>query len=322
MIVRITRALLLLQFLLAAGLGTAADKLFHLGSMPAAMIGIGIVLLLRMLITANNFWLAWYFGSTTPPEHQISLWQAIRLFLVEYRSTMIGSSWTMPFCTFSLRIATDTATLPVVLVHGYGCNSGYWHVMSKALARARITHYAVDLEPITGSIDDYAPIVHDAIERLCRECGTQQVIIVAHSMGGLVTRAYLRDYGSQRVARVITLGTPHRGTALARFGIGHNTRQMLWSVAEQEEWSSPWLHRLAKEESPSLYRLFVSIYSHHDNIIAPQTSSHLLGAKNIAHGGIGHVALASHPVVVDEVVREIREASQNALRLADASAGQ
>ena len=318
MIVRITRTLLLLQLLLAAGLGAAADRLFHLGPLPATLIGIGIVLLLRMLITANNFWLAWYFGSVTPPEYRIGPLQAIRLFFGEYRSTMIGSSWTMPFCTFSLRVAADATTLPVILIHGYGCNSGYWHAMSKTLARARITHYAVDLEPVIGSIDDYVPMVYEAIEQLCQECDTQQVVIVAHSMGGLVARAYLRDYGSRRIVKVITLGTPHRGTALARFGIGHNTRQMLWSVANQEEWSSPWLRRLAARESPSLYRLFVSIYSHHDNIIAPQTSSHLLGARNIAHGGIGHVALASHPIIRDEVVQEIREASQNTPRLVGA----
>lgn len=314
MIVRITRALLIFQFLLAAGIGAAMDKLFHLGLMPAVMIGIGIVLLLRMMITANNFWLAWYYGSVTPPEYRIGFWRAIRLFFGEYRSTMLSSSWTMPFCTFSRHLATGSTTLPVLLVHGYGCNSGYWQAMSKALAYARIMHCAVNLEPVTASIDDYVPMVHEAIECLCRECGTQQIIIVGHSMGGLAIRAYLRDHGSLRIAKAITLGTPHRGTALAQFGIGHNTRQMLWSIGEQEGLSSPWLRALASQESPAVYRLFVSIYSHHDNIIAPQTSSHLLGAKNIAHSGIGHVALALHPEIQEEVVQEIQEASQNVTR--------
>jgi len=291
-----------------------AGKLFHLGLVPAVMVGIGIVLLLRMLITANNFWLTWYYGSVTPPEYRIGLWRAIRLFFGEYRSTMISSSWTMPFFAFSRHIATDAKTLPVLLVHGYGCNSGYWHAMSKALTRAQITHWTVDLEPVTASIDEYVQTIHEAIECLCQECETQQIVIVGHSMGGLAIRAYLRDHGSRRIAKVITLGTPHHGTALAQFGIGHNTRQMLWSIGEQEGLSSPWLRALASHESPAVYRLFVSIYSHHDNIIAPQTSSHLLGARNIAHGGIGHVALALHPTIQEEVVREIREVSQNVSR--------
>jgi hypothetical protein len=57
-----------------------------------------------------------------------------------------------------------------------------------------------------------------------------------------------------------------------------------------------------------VYALFVSIYSHHDNIIAPQTSSRLPGATNIELCGIGHVALAPHPAVQARVIDEIRRA--------------
>jgi triacylglycerol esterase/lipase EstA (alpha/beta hydrolase family) len=40
-------------------------------------------------------------------------------------------------------------------------------------------------------------------------------VIVAHSMGGLATRAWLRAFSADaRVHRVITLGTPHGGTWL------------------------------------------------------------------------------------------------------------
>jgi triacylglycerol esterase/lipase EstA (alpha/beta hydrolase family) len=316
MIARITRMLLLIQFAVALAIAVAGMDFFHASVHASALLGFGIVLLLRMLITANNFWLSWYFGSATPAEFRIGPLQAICLYFGEFRSTMTASSWTMPFRTFSRRIATDSEALPVLLIHGYGCNSGYWHSMSKALIAARITHHAVDLEPIGGSIDEYVPRIHDAVEQLCREHGTDTIVIVAHSMGGLAARAYLRDHGCRRVAKVITLGTPHRGTALARFGFGHNTRQMLWSVGEQEGLSSDWLRDLAAGENKSAYKNFVSIYSHHDNIIAPQTSSHLLGARNIAHAGIGHVELAFHPAIQAEVIEEIRDASRHAPRVA------
>ncbi|GAA5230893.1 hypothetical protein GCM10025794_25590 [Massilia kyonggiensis] len=51
----------------------------------------------------------------------------------------------------------------------------------------------------------------------------------------------------------------------------------------------------------------VSIYTHHDNIIAPQDSSVLPGARNLAFGGVGHVALGSNPRVLAEVLRVLRE---------------
>ncbi len=40
--------------------------------------------------------------------------------------------------------------------------------------------------------------------------GASQVVLVGHSMGGLVARAYLRRYGGAKVRRLITIGTPHQ----------------------------------------------------------------------------------------------------------------
>lgn len=48
-----------------------------------------------------------------------------------------------------------------------------------------------------------------------------------------------------------------------------------------------------------------SMYSHHDNIVAPQASAQLPGARNIAFCGIGHVALASDARVLRQLLEEI-----------------
>lgn len=312
MVARITRLLLLFQFLTAVGVYFIATRLFGINSdVVAALTGIGTIFLLRLLITANNFYLAWRSRSKTPENYQIGWWQACRLFTGEFRATMSASSWTMPFHFFAKREPEIPEGLPVLLIHGYGCNSGYWHAMSKALLKANITHYAVDLEPVIGGIDEYVPMIHHAVERICKETHSEKIIIVAHSMGGLAIRAYLRDHGSKRVAKVVTLGTPHHGTSLAHFGVGLNTHQMRWTATEQEGLASPWLRQLAASEDPTVYRLFVSIYSHHDNIISPQTSSHLEGANNIEFHAIGHVALAFDPVIQAQVIREIRDASRH-----------
>ncbi|WP_420474206.1 esterase/lipase family protein [Noviherbaspirillum sp. ST9] len=310
MVARITRLLLLFQLLAAAAFAAAAMPLLHLdNALLAGLLGLGLVVMARLVITGNNFLLASRTRSKLPMQHRIGLWQGLRLFLGEYRATMTASSWTMPFRTFSTRIPARSQGLPVLLVHGYGCNSGYWHSMSLALEKAKIAHHAIDLEPVIGGIDEYSPLIHDAIETLCKETGRDKVVIVAHSMGGLASRAYLRDHGSGHVARLITLGTPHHGTALAHFGVGLNTEQMRWTATEQEGLASEWLRTLKAGENPSIYHLIVSIYSHHDNIISPQTSSHLEGAKNIELSGIGHVALGFDPDVQAMVIREVRDAS-------------
>jgi triacylglycerol esterase/lipase EstA (alpha/beta hydrolase family) len=308
MVTRTTRILLSVQLLIAAALYLLATRKLGMNNHAlAALLAIAVVLLVRMAITANNFGLAWLYRSETPDHHRLNRLSAIRLFLTEYCASMITSSWTMGFCTFR-EWQGEAGLAPVLLVHGYGCNSGYWHFMSKALRRAGISHYAIDLEPVFAGIDQFVPALHARIEEICRQTGRQKLIIVGHSMGGLVTRAYLRDHGAARVARVITLGTPHRGTGLARFGAGHNSRQMRWNGSAAEGRCSAWLARLERCEDPAARSLFISLYSHQDNIVSPQLSSCLPGAVNIEFNGVGHVALGMHPGVLREVIAAIRQA--------------
>jgi triacylglycerol lipase len=313
MIARITRILIFLQLATAAGLFILAVKVWHIDSVWLALIlSIGAVFLFRILITANSFFLARHYASETPANHRIGWRQAWRLFIEEFNATMLATSWTMPFRSFAKRTSKNSIGLPVLLIHGWGCNSGYWHPLSKMLMQANISHHAIDLEPVLGDIDCYVPIVQRAVETLCRETGHDKIIIVAHSMGGLATRAYLRDHGGACIARAITLGTPHRGTSLANFGIGANCLQMGWTGSAKHGRPSEWLIQLEKTEDQAARALFVSLYSHHDNIIAPQTSACLAGASNVAFSGIGHVALALHPLIQARVLEEIRIASQQA----------
>lgn len=310
MVARITRALLLVQALIASAFGWLVAQVLPAGlgwlGVPAALT---LVIVVRGAIVGNNFLITARTRSRLPDTFRISRAAYCRLFLSEFAASMWSSSWSMPFRAFERRLPAHAEGLPVLLVHGYGCNSGYWDTMSRALLRANILHHAVSLEPVTAGIDDYVPQVHQALERLCTETGSRQAVLVCHSMGGLVARAYARRHGSSRLAQVITLGTPHFGTALAHFGVGLNSQQMHWTAGEQEGRCSAWLRELAATESEQLYRLFVSIWSHHDNIVSPQTSSRLPGARNIELHAIGHVALGLHARVAELVVEEVRRAS-------------
>jgi len=308
MVAQITRCLLAVQLLAAIALYFLFRHAWPGAGIPgAAALSALAVVLVRMAISINNFVMASRTRSLLPAQYRIGIADTVHLFMSEFAASMVTSSWTMPFHGFSKRTPEHSQGIAVLLVHGYGCNSGYWHAMSKALLQAHVVHHAIDMEPVIGSIDAYALQIHEAVEALCRDTGQQQIVIVAHSMGGLAARAYLRDYGSARIAKVITLGTPHHGTALAQFGVGINTQQMRWTASEQEGLASDWLRQLANDEDPQDYRLFVSIYSHHDNIISPQTSSHLDGAKNIEFHAIGHVALGMHPAIHATVIKEIRD---------------
>ncbi len=310
MIARLLRLLLLLQLLAIMAVSTLIYNRVLPGDVVwSVTLGMVALIIIRLAITANSFRLSRRYRGKLPANASLDLLTTARLFFIEFFSSMLSSSWSMPFCAFNQRAVSNPGGLPILLVHGYGCNSGYWHAMSKAFTAAHISHHAVTLEPIFASIDDYLPALHHAIEQLRTECASTRVILIGHSMGGLVCRAYLRSHGSKAIAKIITIGTPHYGTALANHGIGKNVRQMAVELRNDHIESSPWLRQLAASESAATRALFVSIYSHHDNIIAPQLSSRLEGATNIAVDGIGHVTLALHKRVQEHVVAQIMMAN-------------
>lgn len=302
---RMLRAILLLQAGFAAALAAALVHYGVIASWPLALLAaLALVIFVRMLITANNFVLTSRYSSPTPADYRLGLAGRARLFGEEFLATMLHSSWFMARAVACERIHDDSRYPPLLLLHGYGCNSGYWAHLNRLLDAERISHATLDLEPVLGEIDGYVPHVARAVESLCTKTNATRVIIVAHSMGGLVARAYIRAHGAARIAHVFTLGTPHHGTSLANKGVGANAAQMRRSPgAEAPE--SAWLKELAASETSETRALFTSLYTHHDNIVAPQTSSHLPGARNIAFGGVGHVAMGRNRGVLERLMSEI-----------------
>ena len=169
----------------------------------------------------------------------------------------------------------------VILVHGYACNAAVFAWLARRLAVRGYAVYTVTLEPVFARIDDYVAPLARKVNEVAGAGG--RVVLVGHSMGGLVCRAYTRRSGGARVARIVTLGTPHHGSALAPIGHGADALDMR-PMGE-------WLRGLARSEEGGLAAPIVSIYSCHDNFVVPQASSVLAGAKNVPLAGIGHLSL-------------------------------
>ena len=178
----------------------------------------------------------------------------------------------------------------VVFVHGFFCNRGVWTPWLERLQQGEHAFIAVDLEPLFASIDSYAPRIADAVQRMTQATGLPP-LLVCHSMGGLTVRAWLKLAKSEAlVHHVVTIGTPHRGTWLARFGHGVNGRQM--------RLLSNWCRALDHGMPAGRHALFTCWYSNCDNIVFPASNATLPGADNRLLCGAGHVQLAFMPVVM------------------------
>ncbi len=209
--------------------------------------------------------------------------------------------WRQPFrsnAELDLLVAPRAGQRGVLLVHGFVCNRGLWNPWMQRLRAQGIPFVAVNLEPVFGSLDDYTGAIEAAVRRL-EACTQMAPVIVGHSMGGLAMRAWLRDsVNHARVHRLVTIGTPHQGTWLARFALTRNGRQM--------RLNSAWLSRSASSGERAAFRHFTCFYGHCDNIVFPALMATLPGADNRHIAGTAHVQMAFHPAVFSEVLAWLR----------------
>jgi len=69
---------------------------------------------------------------------------------------------------------------------------------------------------VQGTVEAMLDEVADFLQAVAEQTGAEKVHLVAHSMGGLVSRDYVKNLGgSTTVDSLITMGTPHYGTDLA-----------------------------------------------------------------------------------------------------------
>jgi hypothetical protein len=176
------------------------------------------------------------------------------------------------------------AASPVLLIHGIVCNRSVWRPLLVRLAAQGFAPVrAVSLEPLFADLDSQAASVVRELRELQRSSAGLPVAIVAHSMGGLLARAALAAGGPGLVSRIVTIASPHHGTALARLFRSAPARQM--------RPGSSWLQALNAGEHDAWPVPVTSIYSLHDNLIAPPRSAALAGARVHELTGLGHLSL-------------------------------
>lgn len=288
-------------WILSALLGTAGWLLWAWPHSPVvALTGAALAWLVLPLVLGLQFFLMQRANRSDPVPRAsaLQLWCA---GAAEWGAFLCVFGWRQPFRSRAVPDWLPSTATPgqrsgargVVLVHGLWCNRGVWRPWLAPLRARGHAFIAVNLEPVLGPIDDYVPLIEDAVQRITQATGRAPVLI-CHSMGGMAVRAWLcahpASQAQERVHRVITLGTPHGGTELARYSQAANGQQM--------RPASDWLHALQRSEPPARAALFTCWYSNCDNLVFPASTGLLPGAEARFLPGVAHVQMASHAPLI------------------------
>jgi hypothetical protein len=166
---------------------------------------------------------------------------------------------------------------PVVLLHGALplAADACW-LARRLRADPSLRLYTVGHGAFPRDVARAAVRLGRAIDRIRRAAGAGEVDLVAHGRAGLAARRYIRTRGAQSgVARLVTLGTPHREAAP---------------------------EARAPDPVPTLVDC-TAIYSVDDAIVVPADRAYYPGAFNVELRGLGHTSLLFSRQVY-EIVRE------------------
>ena len=298
MLARLQRGVLLLLALVGVGWLIGWSRAGH--PWLALLGALAIAFAYTLVLMVEFILLACMHGDDPTPRATVT--QLMRAWWDECVVDLQVFGWRQPF--FEHAVA-DVQPRPgrrgVLFLHGYVCNRALWTPWLERCRRLGRPALAISLEPVFSGLDAYVPQVEQAVARLERETG-RAPIVVCHSMGGLVLRAWLAATPGAlaRVRHVVTIGTPHRGTWLARLSRTANALHM--------RHTSAWLQALAAREPAELGARFTCFYSQCDNIVFPPRVATLPGADNRHVPATAHVALAFHPEVVATIEQIIAQA--------------
>jgi triacylglycerol esterase/lipase EstA (alpha/beta hydrolase family) len=260
-----------------------------LGILAALLSLLAVLLLLSAGLLALSvmlsFSIAWYEQINLDPalaaECRHSF--AVRLMVTEF-ACLLATLLLRPLGWLPARTpAGSPQRPPVVLLHGLFQNRSCLLPLQWRLWAAGYNRVISVNTPPWRDLETLLDTVAATITTVRQRSGNHQVILVGHSMGGILARCFLQlRGGAPQVAACVTLGSPHHGSKLAPFAVTRLGRALLPG--------SVLLARLNEGPLPAGVA-FTSIYSRHDNIIVPPDNARLDGADNLELAGMGHAAL-------------------------------
>lgn len=224
----------------------------------------------------------------------ILVWNWTRALTVE-AMIIVMSLALRPFAFIKDRESLESGR-PILLIHGYLHNKSAWVYIRQHLRNEKIGPvFAINLGFPFHDILTYAEKVKKKCEEIEKISGRSDIILIGHSMGGLVASTYALKAPEQKKIDIITIGSPLLGTCFGFLSFGPNVWQM--------RYKGSFVKNLQKDILNQDRIRFFHLASQTDQIVIPQSSAIIEGKnhKNVVFSNLGHISLLFSPKVAKEV---------------------
>jgi triacylglycerol esterase/lipase EstA (alpha/beta hydrolase family) len=194
----------------------------------------------------------------------------------------------------SLSPASSLAVDPILFVHGWSGSSSNWSTMISRFekdgwTKSQLRAYSYNTSQSNKTTAE--TIVKSEVEKLLKETKATKVDIIAHSMGSLNSRWYIKyvSGGEANVDDWVSLGGPNHGTSAANACFST-------SCVEMRQGSTFLSELNAGDETPGAVN-YGTWWSPCDEFINPDSSVPLSGATNTETACISHLGLLSDETV-------------------------
>jgi len=185
---------------------------------------------------------------------------------------------------------------PIVFVHGWNSSGSVWTTMISNFQRdgwtsAELNNWSYNTSQSNATT---AAQLRDKVNAVLAATGNAKVDIISHSMGGLSSRYYIKNLaGDGKVDEWVSLGGPNHGTDTANFCFQT-------SCVEMRQGSKFLTDLNAGDETPGLVN-YGTWWSPCDEVINPDSSVALSGARNTQTACMSHSSLYSNSTVYGQV---------------------
>ena len=173
---------------------------------------------------------------------------------------------------------------PILFVHGVVHNSSAFIPLKRRMTDESWKNiFSFNYSTSHGSLTKMVDILARKVDEVVERTGSPQIDIVAHSLGGIISRYYMCvGSGRGRVHHLVTIGTPHQGTPMSFL-----LRMGLFGGLNSDLRSGSYVIRHLNETALPRGARLTSIYSKYDLIA---------WGENCRVEGLPRKAFANHEI--------------------------